>query len=254
MPLWIFFLPLCAEYPLFTIPSESFFCMIKWTFVRINYHYMGLPFLCMQGSLRITGRLLHIFFSNPLHQICLYLFPSAVFGKALSLHWPGDLSKTTVPQSVCMRIIFPSYYGHWSIITFFLQKNKTQRTLRVHKFPRGWRTAACSLCPYVSYNTWLNFPVTNAKVTFQGHYNYMMWIYRWLPGLGFLHWTRPYILGILLQTWLTTMHGNDLRWMSFCEATTGMGHGNGIKDLRVVLESLFILFFIFRLPPLLQLN
>lgn len=102
--------------------------MIKWTFVRINYHYMGLPFLCMRGSLRITGRLLHIFFSNPLHQICLYLFHSAVFGKALSLRWPQALSKTSFPQSMCMRIFFPRYYRHWRIIIFlsffFLQKKK----------------------------------------------------------------------------------------------------------------------------------
>lgn len=45
----------------FTFLSQPFFCMIERTFVRIIYHYMGLPFLCMLGSLRITGRLLHIF-------------------------------------------------------------------------------------------------------------------------------------------------------------------------------------------------
>lgn len=33
----------------------------KWTFAKINYHYMGLPFLCKLGSFRITRRLLHIF-------------------------------------------------------------------------------------------------------------------------------------------------------------------------------------------------
>lgn len=112
-------LPPCAEYPLFTIPSESSFCMMKWTFVRINYHYMGLPFLCMRGSLRITSRLLHIFFQTPLHQICLYLFHSADFGKALSLHWPKASSKTLFLQNMCMRTFFPSYYRYWRLICFF---------------------------------------------------------------------------------------------------------------------------------------
>lgn len=74
-PTWIFLSS--TEYPVFTFLSQSFFCMIEWTFVRINYHYMGLPFLCMLGSLRITGRLLHIF-KNPLPDLPLS-FPFGSF-------------------------------------------------------------------------------------------------------------------------------------------------------------------------------
>lgn len=61
----------------FTFRSQSFFCMIEWTFVRIIYHYMGLQFLCMLGSLRITGRLLHIS-KTPVPDLPLS-FPSGSF-------------------------------------------------------------------------------------------------------------------------------------------------------------------------------
>lgn len=58
-PIWIFFFQ--HSISSLTFHLQLFYCMIEWTFVRIIYHYMGLPFLCMLGSLRITGRLLHIF-------------------------------------------------------------------------------------------------------------------------------------------------------------------------------------------------
>lgn len=113
-----------AEYPLFTIPSESFFCMIKWTFVRINYHYMGLPFLCMLGSLRITERLLHIFFKTPptrsafIFCIRRFLVRRWVFADlkpCQRLHFHiCNLRRT------CVRAYFsPSYYRQCRIIIFF---------------------------------------------------------------------------------------------------------------------------------------
>lgn len=117
------FLP-STEYPLFTIPSESFLCMIKWTFVRINYHYMGLPFLCMLGSLRITGRLLHIFKPPPstrsafIFSIRQFLVRRWVFADlkpCQRLHFHiYNLRKTCVRTYFCA-----SYYRQCRIIIFF---------------------------------------------------------------------------------------------------------------------------------------
>lgn len=72
--------------------------MIEWTFVRINYHYMGLPFLCMLGSFRITGRLLHIF--NPLPNRSAFIFSILQF---LVRHWAFAVLKPS--QGVHFHIL-----------------------------------------------------------------------------------------------------------------------------------------------------
>lgn len=68
-------------------------------FVRIIYHYMGLPFLCMLGSLRITGRLLHIF-KTPVPDLPLS-FP---FGSFLVRRWIS----TILNASQWVHFIIPS--------------------------------------------------------------------------------------------------------------------------------------------------
>lgn len=121
-PAWIFSLPPRAEYPLFTIPSESFFCMIKWTFVRINYHYMGLPFLCMRGSLRITGRLLHIFFQTPCTRSAFIFSILQFLGRRWVFADP-KLCQRLHSRKVCACAYFSPDIRHWRIIIFFcLQK------------------------------------------------------------------------------------------------------------------------------------
>lgn len=157
-PAWIFSLPPRAEYPLFTIPSESFFCMIKWTFVRINYHYMGLPFLCMRGSLRITGRLLHIFFQTHCTRSAFIFSILQFLGRRWVFADP-KLCQRLHSRKVCACAYFSPAITDTEGSSFFFVYKKKQHTLGVRKFPQDWPAAACSLCPYVSYNTQLTFSV-----------------------------------------------------------------------------------------------
>lgn len=73
-----------------TLVSQSLFAWQKWTFLRIIYHYMGLPFLFVQGSDWITERLLHIF-KAPLSDLLL----SPPSGSFLQSCWISIIPNTS---------------------------------------------------------------------------------------------------------------------------------------------------------------
>lgn len=151
--------------------------MIKWTFVRINYHYMGLPFLCMQGSLRITGRLLHIFF-KPLAPDLPLSFPFCSFWEGAESSLTQSLVKDFIPAKCVHAHIFPQLLQtlkdhHFcaknkkktDILLVFTNSPKSATLLHFPKFLMPICLVQHTI-NFLSYKHWMN-----AKVIFQGHSN-----------------------------------------------------------------------------------
>lgn len=117
----------------FTFLSQPFYCLTEWTFARINYHYMGLPFLCMLGSFRITGRLLYIFKKRPTRSAFIFSIRQFLVRPFVS----------TVLKP-CRRINFHilSMRNLWIMWSFFIRKNR--------KLWNSLKTHMLSLVSYVS--------------------------------------------------------------------------------------------------------